>query len=413
MNSDETMDSDEDFATARRLHGRCSFFQAFPAEAAKDKAIRELRRAETDARVQKWLGPAVETTHPVGVDFFDNFVNTKTAAPVSRTELQQVDAHFSSDDYWVSQRYATSRRTYDSAITLTDIRSILECLDPYILEDILLLGVAVDVRCILASAVRNMLPMKTARPSNAVLHAVKAARCPHIWSHHLQLCNSRIHDKDTEKAGTAHALRKKVSHAYSHVNMRSILHRLMYEYVNGKEASELHGAIAAEYSRINIKDPDAHLNITSVVNIFDAITRYTNAQFTEHVFILGCAAVLRNLITCLEGIIARNTHGDEYEEIKWYFRYCNTKNFELGLTTGNKFDEELSVYYYMLSDVMHGLDPRSQNNFFYGELFDLRFNTIRWEVLSLLFIFLVKLPDHTPIRSRLFIRSLVRAEAMV
>lgn len=404
-----TMLSDHEMDQKRKTHGRCSYFEAFPAAAAKYKAIWALQEAERDARMAEWLGAAPETTHPLDSEFFDNFINCRTEVPVSRDEINHAQYAYRRANFWVSQRYASRRRTYDHSITLADIRSILGCLDPYILEDILLLGVAVDIRCIITSAVGKVRPMPNARPSKQILAQYEDTKHPRTWYNDLQLCNSRIHDKDSDMDASEHALKKKVTQTYEHVKMRNCLGSLIGRYIDASEIGDLQHAIHTEYSRINTKDLDSHLNIDSVLSIFNAISRSTGAEFTEYVFVLGCAAAIRNLVTCFQGIIALDKHDDkEYEEIKWFFRYCHAKNFELGWNTNPKFDKELETYYHMLCDIMHGLDSMSHNLFFNGTLFTKRFNTIRWEVLNLVFTFLVKLPDHTPLRSQFFLSSLVR-----
>ena len=405
--------SDEEMDLKRKIYGRCSYFEAFPEAAAKYRVMRAQQEAELDARVDRLLGAALETTHPFGSDFFHHFVNIKTEAPVSHDELEHAQREHWNSNLWVSQRYTSCRRTYDAPITLDSIRAILGCLDPYILEDILLLGVAVDIRCILSPALCGLRPVEKARPSRDVL--VKyVKKHPRHWRHDLQLCNARLHDKDSERGVPNDVLQKKIKHPYEHARMRTGLGRLIGGYIDVKDMGDLQHAIDTEYSRIRTKDLDSHLNLDSVVNIFDSISRGTNAGFMEYVFVLGCAAALRNLVTCFEGIMVLDKHDDDtrYDDLKWYFRYCNTKNFELGLNRGANFRHDLHVYYHMLSDILHGLDVTSHNLFFRGPLFTERFNTIRWEVLNLVFTFLAKLPDHTPIRSRLFLSSLVRFGAM-
>ena len=399
--------SDEQMDQKRKIYGR--YFEAFPEAAAECRAIWALREAERDARVDKWLGAALETTHPFGSEFFDNFMNGRTEAGVSRDEVQDAQRGYRRANSWVSQRYASRRKTYNHPITLDDIRSVLGCLDPYILEDILLLGVAVDIRCIIMSAVMKMRPTNDARPSREILAQFENAKHHRRWHDDLQLCNSRIHDKDSDMDASEHALKKKITQAYEHAKMRKGLQHLIHKYIDVTEIGDLKHAIDAEYSNINTNDLDSHLNIDSVVGIFKAISYSTCPEFMECVFILGCAAAIRNLVTCFQGIMALDKHDEkEYDEIKWFFRYCNAKNFELGWNTNPKFHTELEIYYHMLCDIMHGLDTTSHNLFFRGPLFAERFNTIRWEVLNLVFTFLVKLPDHTPIRSRFFLRSLVR-----
>ena len=398
------MASDEYIARARSLG--LSYAEAFPERVAMDRAMWEAKEA---ALARRWLGVVVETAHPVGMEFFDNFVNTRTDAPVSREELEEARSRHRRSNEWVSRRYASRRRTYDSALTMGDIRSILGCLDPFILEDVLLLGVAVDVRCILEPALDGERPVPAARPSGGVLALVKAVKHPHRWRHAVDLCNSRIHDKDCDAIASKHSRHARERHAYDHVKMRAEVGGLITAYVDGKNGNLLECAVDSEYSKINARDADSRLKLESVAGILSALTSYADEAFMERVFVLGCAAVVRNLITCFEGIMARDVHdGHEYDDIKWFFSYCNAKNLELGLKTGETFRDELSIYYHLLSDVMHGLDNTSHNRFFRGEHFTERFSTIRWEVLNLLFIFLVKLPDSAPLRSCCLIRSLVR-----
>ena len=398
------MASDEYIARARSLG--LSYAEAFPERVAMDRAMWEAKEA---ALARRWLGVVVETAHPVGLEFFDNFINTTTDAPVSRDEVEEAQAMYWRSNAWVSERYASRRRTYDRALTMGDIRSILGCLDQCILEDVLLLGVAVDVRCILGPAWRGKRPASAARPSESVLALLNAANHPRVWWHALELCNSRIHDKDCEAVASEHSHKKKAALGYDHVKMREAVGGLITAYVDGKNGSRVQGIVDNEYSKINARNADSRLKLESVAEIWSAISAYTDAAFMERVFVLGCAAVVRNLITCFQGIMARDVHdGHEYDEIKWFFSYCNAKNLELGLKTGETFRDDLDTYYHLLSDVLHGLDKRSSNHFFQGDHFTERFSTIRWEVLNLLFIFLVKLPDSAPLRSCCLIRSLVR-----
>jgi hypothetical protein len=363
--------------------------------------MRDREQQKQEETALRWLGACVaDTNHPHDVEFFRNFCNIDTVVEVPADEIKDTQLYSPRiNNAWIPRRYSGGRRVYSKSLGITDIGAILSCLDESIAEPILLLGVSTAVRCVLGPAYFAKAPLELSQPSAHVLmnlnniHRNKPLK--QTWHDHLALCNERLHNADSDNY--EHSKRFVCKHDCEHIRTRRALCAMLPTYVSLEHKAKYEFVVESEYTR------SEHLDAKSIVSIFAAMS-----TAAEQIFVLGCAAALRNLITCLQAILRRDPKDDDrYSELRWYFSYCNTKNVELGMKTGQQFHERLDTYYRMLCDIIHGLDAMSSNRFFYDENFIDRFDTIRWEVLHLLFTFLVKLPDNAPVRNPHFLHALV------
>ena len=254
------------------------------------------------------------------------------------TEDYQASDHPHTQRRYVARRYGCHRCrrfVHPTPLTINDMAGILALVEP-VAEDVVFLGIATIVRCVLADLRPGRKPIPPAA-ADPPLTSVNA---------HYELCKARMHDLDGSQRNNRQLTR----------DMRRKAGDLLATYIHMHPA---HCAAVRELFQPLVKRRATQLTLREVITLFDELDLIVGPDLTEEIFLLGCATAARNIIFRLQ-----SPHAPTQRRAR------------------------LETYYRMLSDIIHARQSQSENRFFHGELFRRRFDTVRWEVINLALAYL-------------------------
>jgi hypothetical protein len=269
--------------------------------------------------------------------------------------------------------------------------------------------------------------------------AIKTRNKGNCDKHTINVVNDVIHARDTVDVRSTHAQHHQFTHTNPFAAFKVYVPTLLAPY-GDKHIDEIYGLVGIDppsrrqvekavsdiKKRVARSNPEskftprqlaalAHMQVQDVIRAFRTITQGNdkNPTVMEEIFILGCAGAVRNVVTCLQTIA---TSKDGREVLDVFFGRINTSTFDKKLSNpsndSTNLYEEFETLYGMLSAIMHAEDKRGQRGkhapptttFFHKngqDLFHDRFDTIRWEVLKLVFEYLLLPTAGISLRSRL------------
>ena len=268
----------------------------------------------------------------LGGDFLRRFMRCNQCVT---EDYHPADHPHTTANHWVARRYGLHRcrrYVYAAQLTIHDMAGILALVQP-VAENIVFLGIAAIVRCVLADLRPGNKPMPPGA-ADPPLASVGA---------HYELCKARMHDLDGNQRQLTRDMRRKAGD-------------LLATYIHMHPAQ---AAAVRELFQPLVKRRPTPLTLHETIALFDDLDVIIGPDLTEEIFLLGCATAARNVIFRLQ-----SPHAPTQRRAR------------------------LESYYRMLSDIIHARQSHSENRFFHGELFKRRFDTVRWEVVNLALAFL-------------------------
>ena len=309
------------------------------------------------------------------------------------------------ENSWATEWYVTRHRCYEHAapLDIDTIGSYLFNMNAKILEDILFMGIAIKIRCMIKKFQGDK-QRGTLDPGQKL--AVDDAR----QGYDLGLCNSILHHFDSTNQLSAHHKPPHKYPDYDHSAVRSWCTMLISRYIVGGSGD---ARASMQISRDMGMPTDHRIPLT-----FNAVLRgfrffqQQDAHLMEEIFILGCAGVCRGVVTCL--LALRNDDFARYNpqsflEIENHFNRLNLTDFRNKLGADHHLyaspKNELDKYYQMLCGIVHCKDFKSKTQIFHNDRYDTFFPVIRWEVLNLTLAYLVEYKNepvlHYQLQARL------------
>ena len=341
--------------------------------------------------------PPPEPDATVGMEIMDGdtlngfFVHSTDATAIPPEVLDSLPVNFEND--WAREWYDPARGRcfeHQAPLDLTTIASYLKRMNAKILEDIIFMGIAIKIRCILKTFQGNKNWDHPVRelPANEDQQKID-----------LGICNSILHHFDSTDPESAHFAREGKYGKYEDTMVRSWCTMLISRYIIG-ESDDVRDSMRISNAMGMPRDRRGQLTVNAVIRGFRYFHEH-DPLLMDEIFVLGCAGVCRGVVTCLLALRSRhliNPNGRGSDEIQKHFNRLNLLDFRNKLQRNSHYADprnDLDKYYQMLCGIVHCKDFASRTQIFHNERYDRFFPVIRWEVLNLTLAFLVEYRDDT------------------
>ena len=227
---------------------------------------------------------------------------------------------------------------------------------------------------------------------------------------HLLLCSQRIHACDN----TA------LAPGYDNMVMRQTIGRLVGQYLyifkkNPQRGPQVPDAGAAIQEIFNINMHSQYIPLDAICNCFQilsavqddlyqvyGINRMPGNEFAEEIFLLGCTAAARGILSYLK-VVPDTPTADFYAPLEHHFHFYNLRTAEAQIRENPvEFRIMCQGFYYMLTGIIHAHDTDCRFKFFRSGtlqadsgsytsgMYEQYFPTIRWEVLRMMLVFFIQ-----------------------
>jgi hypothetical protein len=226
---------------------------------------------------------------------------------------------------------------------------------------------------------------------------------------HLELCSQRIHSCDS----SLHAP------GYNHLNMRRTIGELVgqYLYVFRKEPNRgphALGAGAAVQAIFDTHMQSQYIPVADIILCFQILQEMQNElhpvyrmnrtdgrEFAEEIFLLGCTAASRGILSYLKGT-PDDTPFPHTDTLNDHFGSCNLRtSIQQMRENMAEFKIMCQGFHTMLTGIIHAHDADCRFKFFRcgtlqangnytSGMYEKYFETIRWEVLRMMLVFFIQ-----------------------
>ena len=147
-------------------------------------------------------------------------------------------------------------------------------------------------------------------------------------------------------------------------------------------------------------------SIGQVITIFRLLQKI-NPVLMEEIFLLGCAGVARNIVSCLMKINFRTVDDrDAFKQIETNFGNINTEEFKTISRGQNPVRDTVynepagklgKIYYNICSGIIHSEDSATAlQTFFLDGNYDIHYDVLRYEVLNMVHAYMLRYPGRIP-----------------
>jgi hypothetical protein len=147
-------------------------------------------------------------------------------------------------------------------------------------------------------------------------------------------------------------------------------------------------------------------SIGQVITIFRLLQKI-NPVLMEEIFLLGCAGVARNIVSCLMKINFRTVDDrDAFKQIETNFGNINTEEFKTISRGQNPVRDTVynepagklgKIYYNICSGIIHSEDSATAlQKFFLDGNYDRHYDVLRYEVLNMVHAYMLRYPGRIP-----------------
>ena len=270
------------------------------------------------------------------------------------------------------ERYTgTIGKCIERQLTIDDVVSYLQAMHYHVYEEVAMLGIAIKARNVIKTSGQSQGEMKRLRV----------------------FCNYMVHHHDGRGWN---------GEGYNPVTISLTCKDLLYRFILPSIPPSQVPVLLSEFNNAF----DQHASIEQAIAIFRLLQKM-NPVLMEEIFLLGCAGVARNIVSCLMEINFRTVDDrGAFNQIQQNFGNINTEEFKTisrqqtpaKHTVYNEPAGDLGkIYYNICSGIIHSEDSATAHQkFFLDDNYDRHYDVLRFEVLNMVHAYMLRYPGDIP-----------------